>query len=96
MMKNVTARGFRGELDSATVGLIPGHAMSKKFLSVLEPIILAPPTKPIVSPSTHDAITRVLADLTYTFGQDKGAEALGDLWRKVRLPQESDIVRLTK
>lgn len=70
-----------------------GNAISKKFVSVLEPLLLAPPAKPILSPAAHDAITHILADLTYNFGQEKGAEGLVELWKKLKLPQEPDTVR---
>lgn len=61
-------------------------------MAVLEPILLASPVKPVVSPATHRIIADILSDLTYNFGSDKGSEALVELWRKVKLPQEPDLV----
>jgi hypothetical protein len=37
-------------------------------------------------------IADILADITYHFGGDKGSEGLGELWRKVKMPQEPDEV----
>ncbi|ORY24881.1 hypothetical protein BCR39DRAFT_545694 [Naematelia encephala] len=78
-MRNIEAKGYRG------------HATSKKFMAALEPILLAPPAKPLVSGNTHRIMTDILADLTYNFGAEKGCEGLGELWRKVKMPQESDL-----
>nr|XP_018265924.1 uncharacterized protein I303_02301 [Kwoniella dejecticola CBS 10117]OBR88082.1 hypothetical protein I303_02301 [Kwoniella dejecticola CBS 10117] len=79
LMRNVSVKGFRQ------------HASSKKFLSSLEPILLAPATKPLVSQPTYRLMTDILSDLTFSYGQEKGCEGLGELWKKVKLPQESDI-----
>jgi hypothetical protein len=37
-------------------------------------------------------IADILSDLTYHFGGDKGSEALGELWKKVKMPQEPETV----
>ncbi|WVQ68769.1 uncharacterized protein L199_006978 [Kwoniella botswanensis] len=79
LMRNVSGKGFRQ------------HASSKKFLSALEPILLAPATKPLVSQPTYKLLTDILSDLTFSYGQEKGCEGLGELWKKVKLPQESEI-----
>lgn len=96
MMRNVTAKGFRSRSpadQSPSPSSCSAHATSKKFVAVLEPILLASPAKPVVSPATHRVIADILSDLTYNFGPDKGSEALVELWRKVKLPQEPDMVR---
>ena len=41
-------------------------------------------------------LTEILADLTYLYGQEKGCEGLLELWKKVKLPQESDFVSYRK
>nr|XP_019047665.1 hypothetical protein I302_04281 [Kwoniella bestiolae CBS 10118]OCF26595.1 hypothetical protein I302_04281 [Kwoniella bestiolae CBS 10118] len=79
LMRNVSGKGFRQ------------HASNKKFLSALEPILLAPATKPLVSQPTYKLLSDILSDLTFTYGQEEGCEGLGLLWKKVKLPQESDI-----
>lgn len=61
-------------------------------MAVIEALLLAPPNKRIVTSSTHQAIASILGDVTYHFGGDKGSEALVELWKKVKLPQESDTV----
>jgi hypothetical protein len=72
------------------------NATSKKFMAALEPILLAPATKPLVSVATHRLLVDILADLTYNYGGEKGCEGLGELWRKVKMPQEPELVsRLT-
>ncbi|KAK4683955.1 hypothetical protein P7C73_g6253, partial [Tremellales sp. Uapishka_1] len=78
MMQNVGAKGFRQ------------HATNKKFMSVLEPLLLAPIQKQTISPATHRLLTDVLGGLTYQYGGDKGCEGLGEMWRRIKLPQESD------
>jgi hypothetical protein len=70
------------------------HAGSKKFVSPLEAILLAPVNKATVSTSTHRLLTEIVADLTYMYGGEKGCEGLPDLWKKVKLPQEPEVVRL--
>nr|XP_019008923.1 uncharacterized protein I206_06610 [Kwoniella pini CBS 10737]OCF47704.1 hypothetical protein I206_06610 [Kwoniella pini CBS 10737] len=79
LMRNVSVKGFRQ------------HASSKKFLSSLEPILLAPASKPLVSQPTYKLITDILSDLTFSYGLEKGCEGLAELWKKVKLPQESEI-----
>ncbi|WWC87356.1 uncharacterized protein L201_002245 [Kwoniella dendrophila CBS 6074] len=79
LMRNVPVKGFRQ------------HASSKKLLATLEPILLASPSKPLVSQPTYKLLTDILSDLTFTYGQEKGCEGLGELWKKVKLPQESEI-----
>ena len=61
-------------------------------MTSLEPILLAPPSRPLVSVPTLALMTDILADLTYNYGAEKGCEALSELWRKVKLPHESDMV----
>lgn len=61
-------------------------------MSPLETILLASPSKPIVQPPTHRLLTEVLADLTFMYGNEKGCEGLADLWKKIKLPQESERV----
>ncbi|OXG10852.1 hypothetical protein C361_06890 [Cryptococcus neoformans Tu259-1] len=78
LMRNVTVKGFRP------------YGSNKKFFQSLEPILFAPSSKPIVSPSTHRLLTDVIADLTFSYGMEKGCEMLVDVWKKVKLPQESD------
>ena len=72
--------------------LTPASATSKKFVAALEPILLAPPGKALVSAQTHRMITDIAADVTYNFGGEKGSESLVELWRKVKLPQGSEHV----
>ncbi|WRT65209.1 uncharacterized protein IL334_002152 [Kwoniella shivajii] len=79
LMRNISGKGFRQ------------NASSKKFLSSLEPILLAPATKPLVSQSTYRLITDILSDLTFSYGQEKGCEGLVEFWKKIKLPQESEI-----
>jgi hypothetical protein len=93
MMKNIQAPNFRRGYAESNQADIVAHAANKKMTSCLEPILLAPPTKPLVSAPTHTAITDILADLTYNYGQEKGCESLVELWKKVKLPQESEQVR---
>lgn len=45
-----------------------------------------------MSPSTHRLLTDVIADLTFSYGMEKGCEMLVDVWKKIKLPQESDYV----
>ncbi|KIR32292.1 hypothetical protein I352_05528 [Cryptococcus deuterogattii MMRL2647] len=80
LMRNVTVKGFRP------------YGSNKKFFQSLEPILFAPSSKSIVSPSTHRLLTDVIADLTFSYGMEKGCEMLVDVWKKVKLPQESDYV----
>lgn len=40
-------------------------------------------------------MTDILADLSYSYGMEKGCEGLVDLWKKVKLPQEPDFVSVT-
>ncbi|KIR78097.1 hypothetical protein I305_04739 [Cryptococcus gattii E566] len=80
LMRNVTVKGFRHI----------AYGSNKKFFQSLEPILFAPSSKPIVSPSTHRLLTDVIADLTFSYGMEKGCEMLVDVWKKVKLPQESD------
>ena len=81
MMRNISTKGFRA------------HASSKKFIASLEPILMAPPSNPLVSAHTHRMITDILADLVFQYGKEKGCEALGELWCKVKMPQEAEGVR---
>ena len=53
---------------------------------------MAPISRPLVSISTRKIMTDVIADLTYNYGHDKGSEALVELWKKVKMPQESEYV----
>lgn len=78
LMRNVTVKGFRP------------YGSNKKFFQSLEPILFAPSSRPIVSPSTHRLLTDVIADLTFSYGMEKGCEMLVDVWKKIKLPQESD------
>jgi len=72
--------------------LIIEHAASKKFLACVEMLLLAP--KPLLSQPTYQLVSEVLAALTWQYGMLKGCEGLGELWRKVKLPQEPEIVRI--
>jgi len=72
--------------------LTTGHATGRKFIAVVEALLLAPSNKRLVTSSTHQAIAGILGDITYHFGGDKGSEALVELWKKVKLPQEADTV----
>nr|ODN85986.1 hypothetical protein L203_04486 [Cryptococcus depauperatus CBS 7841] len=85
MMRNVS-KGFRSDDDIAC-------ASNKKFFQTLEPILFASPAKPMVSPSVHRLLTDVIADLTYTYGTEKGCEMLLEAWRKIKLPQEPECGR---
>lgn len=76
--------------------MLVAYASGKKFLGSLEPILLAPPNKALVSPATHRMIADILADITYNFGQEKGFEGLGELWRKIKMPQEPDSVSIQR
>ncbi len=94
-MRNISTRSFRGEplqVNQIMSDVLEVHAASKKFLSSLEALLLAPPSKPLLSTPTHKFITDILADLTYMYGTEKGCEALVELWRKVKMPQEPDLV----
>jgi hypothetical protein len=46
----------------------------------------------VISSSTHRLLTEILADLTYMYGGEKGCEGLLDLWKRVKLPQEPEMV----
>jgi hypothetical protein len=96
LMKNIHAASFRREHAESSQADSVAHAANKKMTACLEPILLAPPTKPLVSAPTHTAITDILADLTYNYGQEKGCESLVELWKKVKLPQEPEQVRAPK
>lgn len=76
--------------------LTEAYASSKKFLGSLEPLLLAPPGKPLVSGPTQQVLTEVLAGLVYQYGNDKGCEGLRDLWLKVKLPQDNEMVGFVK
>ncbi|ORX33522.1 hypothetical protein BD324DRAFT_639653 [Kockovaella imperatae] len=65
------------------------YASSKKFLVPLDTILMSPPNKPLVSLSTRKVMTDVIADLTYNYGQN--SEALVELWKKVKMPQDADF-----
>ena len=71
------------------------QAGSKKFMSPLETVLLAPPNKAVVSSATHRLLTEILADLTYMYGGEKGCEGLHDLWKKVKMPQEPEMVSVS-
>ncbi|KAL7423319.1 hypothetical protein Q5752_002620 [Cryptotrichosporon argae] len=77
MMQNVGTKGFRQ------------HASSKKFLSVLEPLLVGP-TRQQASPPTRRMLIDIIGHLAYHFGADKGCEALVETWRKVKMPQDPD------
>ncbi|WVQ83898.1 hypothetical protein IAT38_006042 [Cryptococcus sp. DSM 104549] len=79
LMRNVTARGFRP------------YASNKKFFQSLEPILFAPPAKQIVSPSTRKLLVDVIADLTFQYGNERGCESLGEMWKKVKVQGEPDF-----
>lgn len=68
------------------------NAASKKFTASLEPILLAPSAKPLVSAQTRGVIADVLADLTWHYGGDTGCEPLGELWRKIKVDGQPDNV----
>lgn len=98
LMRNVTVKGFRRESPSPSqqtriADKDIAYGSNKKFFQSLEPILFAPSSKPIVSPSTHRLLTDVIADLTFSYGMEKGCEMLVDVWKKVKLSQESDYVR---
>ncbi|OCF40210.1 hypothetical protein I317_05967 [Kwoniella heveanensis CBS 569] len=79
LMRNIQIRGFRQ------------NASSRKFFSSMEPILLAPTQKPLVSAATHRLLSDILADLTFSYGMEKGCEGLVEMWKKVKLPQEADF-----
>ncbi|WVR04273.1 hypothetical protein IAU60_001273 [Kwoniella sp. DSM 27419] len=79
LMRNVSVRGFRP------------NASNRKFFASIEPIFLAPSNKPLVSVQTHRLLTDILADLTFSYGMEKGCEGLMEMWKKVKLPQEPDF-----
>lgn len=98
LMRNVTVKGFRRESPSPSqqtriADKDIAYGSNKKFFQSLEPILFAPSSKPIVSPSTYRLLTDVIADLTFSYGMEKGCEMLVDVWKKVKLSQESDYVR---
>lgn len=98
LMRNVTVKGFRRESPSPSqqtriADKDIAYGSNKKFFQSLEPILFAPSSKPIVSPSTQRLLTDVIADLTFSYGMEKGCEMLVDVWKKVKLSQESDYVR---
>lgn len=68
------------------------YAGNKKFLHPIEVILTAPANRPVLTAQSHKMLTEILADLTYLYGQEKGCEGLLELWKKVKLPQESDFV----
>lgn len=98
LMRNVTVKGFRRESPSPSqqtriADKDIAYGSNKKFFQSLEPILFAPSSKPTVSPSTYRLLTDVIADLTFSYGMEKGCEMLVDVWKKVKLSQESDYVR---
>ena len=96
-MSRVFHKFFRSEpRDDLSSRFFVAHATSKKFLSPIETILLAPPAKLLVSVSTLRMISDILADLTYNFAGEKGCEGLVELWKKVKMPQESDYVRFSR
>jgi hypothetical protein len=62
-------------------------------MASLEPILTAPLGRPVVSGPTQQVLMEILAGLVYQYGADKGSEPMRDLWLKVKLPQDSDMVR---
>ncbi|WVQ97500.1 hypothetical protein IAU59_004614 [Kwoniella sp. CBS 9459] len=79
LMRNIQTRGFRQ------------NASSRKFFSSMEPILLASTQKPLVSANTHRLLTDILADLTFSYGMEKGCDGLVEMWKRVKLPQEPDF-----
>lgn len=69
-----------------------GAATSKKFLANVEPILLAPPTKPLVNQNTYRIIADIVGDLTFHYSHERGCEGLVELWKKIKLRSDDDGV----
>ncbi|KAL1408179.1 hypothetical protein Q8F55_004984 [Vanrija albida] len=87
--RRMAARVWLITMRCITTGVYRPYATNRKFLSVIESILLhhakLPPSK-----KTYDTIMDIVSGLTNQFGRERGCEGLVDLWHKVKPPHEPE------